>query len=321
MADEVEEVITTDQAIMDSIGEGNEPTASESTDGEAAGTEENTEEATPSASSEQGTEQSSGTEQQQASGGPQDLKDAQGNVVASGGKERRFYETAQRERHRADTAERRTVSLQGELDAINKAGTVGTQYGLSPEEVSTGAQIVAAWKKDPIGTVKYMLTQAQASGHNTDEISSGGADMSAMKQMLDTALQPLIGEHQARVDTQEANSTAQGIFNEFTAKYPDGAPHHGSLARLIQNEPTLSPEAAYFKLRNFYLEKGLDWTKSLEDLQAEVQASHNSAQNTQQQLPDGNVSSGNVRGNETVATIDTSTDDIIRQAMVEAGIT
>ena len=321
MADEVEEVVTTDQAIMDSIGEGNEPDASKSTDGEATGTEENTEEAAPSASSEQGTEQSSGTEQQRASGGPQDLKDAQGNVVAAGGKERRFYETAQRERHRADTAERKSVSLQGELDAINKAGTVGTQYGLSPEEVSTGAQIVAAWKKDPIGTVKYMLTQAQASGHNTDEISSGGADMSAMKQMLDTALQPLIGEHQARVDTQEANSTAQGIFNEFTAKYPDATPHHGSLARLIQNEPTLSPEAAYFKLRNFYLEKGLDWTKSLEDLQAEVQARHNSVQNTQQQLPDGNVSSENVRGNETVATIDTSTDDIIRQAMVEAGIT
>jgi hypothetical protein len=95
MADEVEEVITTDQAIMDSIGEGNEPTASESTDGEATGTEENTEEATPSASSEQGTEQSSETEQQHTSSGPQDLRDAQGNVVAAGGKERRFYETAQ----------------------------------------------------------------------------------------------------------------------------------------------------------------------------------------------------------------------------------
>jgi hypothetical protein len=52
-----------------------------------------------------------------------------------------------------------------------------------------------------------------------------------------------------------------------------------------------------------------------------AQANQTSVQNTQQQLPDGNVSSGNVRGTETVASIDTSTDEIIRQAMVEAGIT
>tara|TARA_R110002051_G_scaffold310251_2_gene383262 strand:- start:1780 stop:2745 length:966 start_codon:yes stop_codon:yes gene_type:complete len=320
MADE-EEVVSTDQEIMDNIGEGNESTTSESTEEEVTGEDTDVTGETSTASSEQGTESGDSTQQQQSAGGPQDLRDAQGNVVAAGGKERRFYETAQRERTRADTAERDKLSLQGQLDAINKAGSVSTQYNLTPEEVTTGAQLISAWKKNPVETLQYMLTQAQASGHNVDAISSGGTDMSAVKQMLDTALKPFTDERQSRVDTQTANDQAKQVFDSFNTKYPDSAAHHNSLARLITKDPTLTPEAAYLTLRNYYLEKGLDWTKSLEVLQQEHTASQTSAQNTQQQLPDGNVSSGNVRDTESVADINTSSDDIIRQAMAEAGYT
>jgi hypothetical protein len=316
-----EGLINTDEAILDSIGEGDDQQVTdEGTSSEDTGATTDTGEATPTASGEQGTADGDGKDASgKTSGGPQDLVDAQGNIVATGGKERRFYETAQREKARADTATRDVSTLQAQIEAINNAGTLGTQYDLTPEEVTTGAQIIASYKQNPVETIQYMLTQAQASGHNIDAIGGGGLDMKAVKQMLDTALQPLVAEQHERVDTQEANDRALDIYNEFSTKYPDAAPHENSLARLLQQEDTLSPEAAYFKLRSYYLERNLDWTKSLEQLQQEAQEQPSSA-NTQQAVPDGNVTDARVTDTAQIADVNTSTDDIIRQAMEDAGI-
>ena len=316
-----EELISTDEAILDSIGEGDDQQITdEGTSSEDTGATTDTGEEASTASGEQGTEDGDGKDTPgKTSGGPQDLVDAQGNVIATGGKERRFYETAQREKARADTATKEVSTLQAQIEAINNAGTLGTQYSLTPEEVTTGAQLIAAYKSNPVETIQYMLTQAQASGHNIDAIGGGGLDMQAVKQMLDTALQPLVAEQNERVDTQEANDRALEVYNEFSAKHPDAAVHENSLARLLQQEPTLSPEAAYFKLRSYYLERNLDWTKPLEQLQQEAQAQPSSA-NTQQAVPDGNVTDARVTDTAQVADVNTSTSDIIRQAMEDAGI-
>jgi len=314
-------LVTTDEAILSSIGEGDEPTSSESPDEEDSGTEANTTTQTPSADSGQSTTQGDEGQQPAKTHGPQDLLDANGNVIATGGKERRFYETARREKTRADQASREVETLKAQLEAINSAGTIGTQYDLTPEEVSTGAQLIASYKKNPVETVQYMLTQLQGSGYNVDGITSGGVDMAAVKQMLDTALAPLVGDRQERLDTQEAYSRAEEIYNTFSSQFPDAQIHENSLARLLKADPSLSPEAAYYKLQNFYLQNSLDWKKPLEVLQEEAKGSPSSV-NTQQQPPDGGgVSARNVTNTANVADVNTSTDDIIRQAMKEAGIT
>ena len=206
------------------------------------------------------------------------------------------------------------------MDAVNNAGTLGTQYSLTPEEITTGAQIIAAYKNNPVETIQYMLTQAQASGHNIDALTTGGLDMSAVKQMLDTALQPLVSEHQERADTQAAQSRATSVYNNFMAKYPDSAVHEDTLARLLNEDTSLSPEAAYFKLQSYYARNNLDWTKSLAQLQQAATVAATSAENTQQALPEGSIANANVTDKPQVADVNTSTDDIIRDAMAEAGI-
>ena len=313
-------ILTTDNAILDSIGEGDEQSTSESSVEQVDGEDTNTTEETSTASSEQGVEGSSDTEQQGKVSSPQDLVDAQGNVIATGGKERRFYETAQRERQRAEGLTREVETLQAQLEAINNAGSVGSQYDLSPEEVTTGAQIIAAYKNNPVETIEYMLTQAQASGHNVDAIGqNGNMNLNAVKQMVDSAIQPLVAEQYEREEIEAANDRAQEIYDNFNSQYPDSAVHEDSLARLLEQEPSLSPEAAYFKLRSYYMERNLDWTKSLEQLQSE-QSSQQASANTQQAVPDGNVISNRVTDTAQVADANTSTDDIIRQAMSDAGI-
>jgi hypothetical protein len=315
------EIITTDEAILDSIGEGDESTSSteeSTTDSPTAADSTGT---SDGASGEQGA--TDGTEDYQrtkTAAGPQDLVDRSGNVIATGGKERRFYETAQKEKTRADTATREVENLRGQLQAINDAGNIGTQYNLSPEEVTTGAQIIAAYKTDPVNTLKYMLTQAQASGHNIEELGNAGLDAGAVKQMLESALAPLLSEHQERIDTQDVNDRALEIYNEFSSNHPDAAVHENSLARLLTQEPSLSPEAAYYKLQNYYLSRGLDWTKSLEQLQSEVSNNPVPGDNTPQP-PDGGVNVNNVTNTPQVADVNTSFDDIIRESMNAAGIT
>jgi hypothetical protein len=167
-----------------------------------------------------------------------------------------------------------------------------------------------------------MLTQAQSQGYNVDGIINGGSDMGAMKQMLDNALKPLVSEQQERLDTQAVEQQATEIYNSFINKYPDAQVHENSLSRLLQEDPRLTVDAAYFKLQSFYAQKGLDWTKPLEVLQQEfdAQKQKQSSVDTQPQPPEGNVTPSNTTNTAQVAEVSTSTDDIIRQAMAEAGI-
>jgi hypothetical protein len=322
MADEEE--LTTEESILDDIGEsGNEDESVSTTDGSKA-TNVSEEAIRGTTETEGGGQTPSGSiEGQQTiqkNSGPQDLVGRDGSVIASGGRERRFYEAAQRGKQQVDTLTTQLTEATTRLKAFEDAGSIGNQYDLTPDEVTTGAQLISSYKNDPVETIKYLLTQAQASGHNIDTV--GTTDMSAMKQMLDTAMKPFTDQRKAELDTQENNDRAYQVYSAFIAKFPDAAAHEDTIARLLNEDTSLSPEAAYFKLQSYYATKGLDWKKSLAVLQQEhANRQANGLQNTQQQLPDGNnVDPNRATDTAEVADVNTSTDDIIRQAMVEAGI-
>jgi hypothetical protein len=317
--------VSTDEAILDSIGEGaslDESTTEETTADDNQETQDvspETQQADSGQSSDDGTRDESQTQQTR---GPQDLVDKEGNVVARGGKERRFYEQLQVQKQQNSTLSQQVNQMQGQLEAINGAGTLGTQYDLSPEEVTTGAQLIKSFKDDPVNTVKYLLTQAQAAGHNIEDIGAGGADMSAIKQMITEAISPLAAEQQERVATEQNRQEAVEVYNGFMSKFPDANVHEDSLARLLESDQSLTPEAAYFKLKSFYLEKNLDWNTPLETLaQQEQQQQQAPEVNAQQTLPSGgNIPGQNVTDTADIADVGTSYDDIVRQSMRDAGI-
>ena len=316
--------LSTDEAILDSIGEGNEPAANESTETQTVKETQNVAPiaATPGNSQDPNASTNPQPNQQQARG-PQDLVDAKGQVIAAGGKERRFYEVAIKETNRANTLQKQLTEATSRNEGLEAAGGLGTQYGLSAEELTTGAQLMQAYKKDPTETIKYLLTQAQSNGHNVDGIISGSTDMQAVQQMLNSALSPLLADKQKETDEQENRDKAQQTYNEFHARHPDSAVHEDTLSQLLKQDPNLSVEAAYYKLQAFYSQKGLDWTKSLATLKAEQEANPQQASvNTQPQPPEGGgVSPNNVTDTAQVADVNVSTADIIRQAMADANIT
>ena len=320
-----EQDLSTDEAILESIGEGaslDEPTTEEATEVNTSETQEASPE-TQQADSGQSSDDGAGTEpQQQQTRGPQDLVDREGNVIAKGGKERRFYEQLQSTKQQNGALNQQVQQLESQIKAITDAGNLGTQYELTPEELTTGAQLVKSFKDDPVNTVKYLLTQAQAAGHNLDDVATGGVDAAAIKQMVNEAVSPLVQDRQQRVEAEQNQQKAMEVYNGFMSQYPDAQIHENSLARLLESDQNLSPEAAYFKLKNFYLEKGLDFGVPLETLaQQEQQKQQTPEVNTQQTLPSGgNIPVQNVTDTADIADVGTSYDDIIRQSMRDANI-
>lgn len=248
--------------------------------------------------------------------GPQDLIDAQGNIVARGGPDRRHFETSQKQKVEIDRLNAKIGTLEG-------ASTVGTQLGVTPEEAIAGVRIMAAFKNDPSATINYLLTQAKSSGHNVDSVGGANVDSSAIARMIDQKLAPLLNNIETQNQQTAATQQATEQYNDFIGAYPDAKTHENTLAQLIKADQSLTPVAAYFKLKNFYLERSLDWTKPLDVLQKELVPGEKGKPNTQgvlqPSLPNGATPPIATDTSE-VADASTSMDDIVDQSMREHGL-
>lgn len=335
-----EETVTTESAIMNSIGESFDDDAGSVDEGKeneqaAERTIDEQEETFDSLESiQQGkppatNDGDSGKEpKQKASPGPQDLVDGQGNVIAKAGAERRHYENLQKERQRSNDLNTENQTLKAQVQAYEQVNSIGKELNITNEEVVSGAKIIAAYKADPIGTLNHLLTQAKASGYNIDELGGGGIDMAAVKQMIAEQLSPVT---QKVVDEQrqsELQAQAEKEYNSFMGTYPDAKVHESTISRLLQEQPNLSLEAAYYKLQAFYHSRGFDWTKPLNVIEEEAAKktdATNSATNVQAQnrpVPPsgGGVNNASLTDTSDPVGVDMSYEDIIRQSMGEAGI-
>jgi hypothetical protein len=264
---------------------------------------------------------SSGGEQppSQQAPGANDLLGPNGQVIAKAGAERRLYERASKSQRDLDTANASLTAAQDTITSLEAAGGLGTQYNLSADELSGAAQLMAAIKQDPTQAINYLITQASAAGHNIEGMSNS-LDAKALSDMIDTKLQPLVGEQQARADTQARNAEGEVAYNSFMTQFPDAAVHADTLASMLEDS-SISPEAAYYKLRNFYMENRLDWNKSVTQIQQDIAAAK--ANPTGSTLPTGTTPADDLTGVDDAAltgNVNDSYDDIIRGSMKEAGV-
>ena len=319
-----DEDLSTDDQILSSIGEGGtDETTTESASEDTTTTEAVTD--TTEATQADG-DYSGGRTDQQATvptTGPNDLVGPDGQVIAKAGAERRLYERGSKLPRDLETATSELTAAQSTIASLEAAGGLGTQYSLTADELSGAAQLMAAIKQDPVQAINYLLTQAQAAGHNVGENGSGGIDAKALADMIDQKLQPLIGEQQVRVDTQQRSAEAEKAYNSFLTQFPDAHAHGDDIAALMESDKDLTAEAAFWKLRSFYHEKGLDWTKNLATLQRELGRQQAAGSTTQSTLPSGNTTAENLTDTDDVVLTggaNDSYDDIIRESMKDAGV-
>jgi len=251
------------------------------------------------------------------------LIDQAGNVIAKAGKERRLWERVQRYEHFEVPQMRQQVqALTSEAAQREVLNNVPRQLGLSDEETLQGMRLIASYKKDPVATINYILTEARSAGHNLQGVGQGQVDLAAINRLLDQRLSPLLEDRETAQRQTKANEEAQTQYNDFITRFPDAVTHESVLAGLLQRDPRLTAESAYYQLKLWVQEHGLNWNQPL---QAQVNTAQQGGGTQQQVPPLGGSRGGNAPVMDTtrvgaVAGADADTADIVREAMREAGM-
>ena len=206
---------------------------------------------------------------------PEDLTDENGNIIAKAGAERRIMEEGQKAKTELkDFRENvlpilqknyneamNTVKQLQELDGLVKANN------LTHEELATTARIAVEFKKNPTQALKMMLTNAIDQGYDVSEIVNAGQQKSLEKLLSEklSPLQKLVQERELQDEELKRTESIKAEVKTFYDTFPNSQLHSKEIAAVTEKlglEP--SPEnwtKAYFKLQEFYSQKGYDFGK------------------------------------------------------------
>lgn len=266
-----------------------------------------------------------------------DIIDKQGNIVAKAGAERRHWERSYRSETVVVPGLQREVSrLTQELAAARAATQAAQQAGLNDQESTTAIQLMAAWKKNPGDTLRWLLTEYQKAGNDISGLLGGeGAQQTgvgAIARLIDEKLKPFTEAQQQQQQSTQAQQEAAQEAQRFFGSYPDAVIHEAPIANLMQQYPSMSAEAAYWRLKAYVQQNGLDWNQPLApqvlQRQQTAQGGDQGAPNSQQQqqqrqpAPMPNGVNGGAALSVPAPAVNEASDsvaDIVRSAMRDAG--
>lgn len=263
-----------------------------------------------------------------------DLLDAQGNVIARAGTERRLYTDLQRARGEVTRLTNDINTLRAENTGLREASETMTRLGLSSQDAIGALNFMAMYRADPLKALKEVLTAAQAAGHNVASLFEGapqGLDPAAIRRMVNEAVAPLVSAQTEQHQLAQARETARQQAEAFFAENPEAQIHDQALARLLTAYPNMTLPEAHWRLKAWALERGLDFYQPLEPQIAAQRGGGNGttvAPQTSQPAnrsalpasrgvpPDGSMTD---MGSRRAPTAETSNRDIVREAMREHG--
>jgi len=194
-----------------------------------------------------------------------------GEVIAEGGAARRVFEREaaikvnRYEKQIIPQMQRDIQSRDAQIEAYKSANVSISKLNLTPEQVATGASIMAQLKADPVKTVKELLTQVQGLGYDVTEVQNGGLSAQAVQQMLQNALAPFVADRTQTVEQSRALSEAKTYVDNFLATNPGSETHVDVLHNMIAQGQANDLETAYLKLQLYCAQNQLDISKPLRD--------------------------------------------------------
>jgi hypothetical protein len=255
------------------------------------------------------------------------LVDAQGNVIARAGRERRLYEQ-QRAVERAVTPLRQELDqTRAQLQAFREAAVLPQQLGLNPQDVTTAMQFMSHWRRDPVGAARNMLTELKAAGYNVDELGST-VDAGAIRRMVMDAIAPFQQDREAERQRAEQQAAVQQEVQTLFADMPWTRTNQKELALVLEADPNLPLRDAAYRLQLWAVQNGYDIWQPLAPQHEAAQAAATQQQAPPQQQPVRQArapgpppSAGNIvqRMGSSLGH-DRSTRDIVRESLREAGI-
>lgn len=207
------------------------------------------------------------------------LVDGSGQIVARAGKEARLYQTAINATRGYQQLQNQHRTVAGDLtNRLNRAVEIGRELstrieqfearnaevarlGISPQEQTQAMQLAARAKTDPIGTLKFLLTQAAANGIDVAQLGmQGGADFKTIAEVirneLQQGMQPLKQrteldqrQEKERNRTQQEQNEALTHVKSFFAQNPDAQRFIPIFDGVLQNHPGTSLDAIWARIQ------------------------------------------------------------------------
>lgn len=194
------------------------------------------------------------------------LLDANGKIIATAGRERRIFEQNDRLKRHVSHLEQQVQQLQNNAQQIDQIAGMPAQHGLSPQDVNAGMRIMSEFKRDPMAVAKWALQETLALGYNLKQIvgdGAGGIEMQAIAKMIDDRVGPVVQKTQQQTEQERARDVATQQYNAFMAKHDYADVHEDALAAMIKQNDQLTPETAYWQLREYAARHQLDFTQPL----------------------------------------------------------
>jgi hypothetical protein len=257
-----------------------------------------------------------------------DLVNAAGEVVATAGAERRVYERSNKIQQENIETTRRMADMQKQFDDNNSFANQPKNLGLTNDESLIGMQLMQQLKSDPVAAARQILQTAVSKGYNVQDIigtahgANSAVDMGAIEQMIASKLAPITQreeQFQQQQDQQQSNENAK---RQFISKHEFSDIHLDPITNLLQNNPNMSPEQAYYEVKTYALSNGYDFTQPLGEQVLARNAGGNNQQTNQPNrgMPNGNSSSNVVTQAPAQANGDDDWDAIVRNSMAESGM-
>lgn len=264
------------------------------------------------------------------------LVDGRGNIIAKAGAERRQYERTQAQAAHISRLEAENKQLRDNDSMVKALNEVPARLGLDMRETELGLQAIASFKKDPVATAKWMLQETLKLGYNLGDVlgkdaqgqvSGGSLDLQAIKGMIAEQVAPLVQDRQAALQQTELQEAAQRDYDAFMAKHDHASVHEDVLTRLLQQDASLTPEIAYWQLREYAAKHGFDFTKPLREQAVSRESGQQQQPNgnatpkaqSQQPMPNGGAPQADMQTAGVYADADEAWDSIVNQSLREAG--
>jgi len=152
----------------------------------------------------------------------------------------------------------KATQLEGQVEAYKTAATA--MQSLAPADIPKAVKVYTQLLQNPVGTLKQMLVEAKALGHNIEGIGEG-VDTAAIQKMLD---QRLAGIEKPKEQSQvQQVPTVDNDDDLFVQAYPDAAQHMDVYLDMLKKNPKLSNTELYFTVKNWADSNGYDYSKPL----------------------------------------------------------
>lgn len=264
-----------------------------------------------------------------------EVLDKDGKVIAATKQEREQLYNYNRLRLVADDLQRKVsqrdeklASLTRELaDAKYVYGDAPRKLNLNNDQVLEAMQFRALAETNPVQAVREIVARVLQNGYTMEQLfgtteASGFINTKAIEQQLDRKLAPLTQRIEREAQQVQAHEQAVERLTAFVEEHEYADVHGDAIASLV-GERGLTPEKAYYALREFSIRNGFDFAKPLKP---QIEAAQRAKQ-TQSAKQPARTSPGNPRPAGTnVSTYKRGMDitpstnyrDIIRDTMRES---